>query len=509
MSLSINLAPLETESIATAETRPQKVIEFTKHISHLDTFQAATRLLDELKTLNRQKIDTDTRIETLELYRKITQELGHDLEEVYGNAPVPMPEEANNYAALAEAIWLETGYGYKRALLDLKQKLINFQENKQHSLVILRIIEALKNEALVKYLCYTLPSDTLWSDLHKVYFHALQLGIEDIEVLEHALSPFGKTINLVYIQTLLMNLANPQRLSKSNIRKMSHYVGSLAKFAELRGMGLIEKPMGVFLIELDSKKPPVPYLKNRNTPSIETDILLVTVEVARHIHQQLKYIQAAKTQTSEPLPSAALEVVDEELLKHLIKYFGVTTTRAFTRVEKKQAAEVAIGLEASSIIFRSTKRAKEEMRSYWEIMNTSPDGYALRTTNLHDLRISVGELVSVKEGVHSPWVLGYVVWLITKSQHIEAGIKLLAPSATSVTIKSPSNSMSYNALLLPSIKSLNMPISLITEYGYLEENCIAEMKDGNKKSKLKIKQLVERSACIDRFEYSLIPEDLS
>jgi len=509
MSLSINLAPLETESVATAETRPQKVIEFTKHISHLDTFQAASRLLAELKALNRQKIDTDTRIETLELYRKITHELGHDLEEVYGNAQVPMPEEANNYAALAEAIWLETGYGYKRALLDLKQKLINFQENKQHSLVILRIIEALKNEALVNYLCYTPPSDTLWSDLHKVYFHALQLGIEDIEVLDHALSPFGKTIHLVYIQTLLMNLANPQRLSKSNIRKMSHYVGSLAKFAELRGMGLIEKPMGVFLIELDSKKPPVPYLKNRNTPSIETDILLVTVEVARHIHQQLKYIQEAKTQTSEPLPASALEIVDEELLKHLIKYFGVTTSRAFARVEKKQAAELAIGLEAASILFRSTKRAKEEVRSYWEIMNTSPDGYALRTTNLHDLRISVGELVSVKESEHSPWVLGYIVWLITKSQHIEAGIKLLAPSATSVTVKSPSNNITYNALLLPSIKALSMPITLITEYGYLEENSIAEIKDGNKKSKLKIKQLVERSACLDRFEYSLIQEDLS
>jgi hypothetical protein len=76
-------------------------------------------------------------------------------------------------------------------------------------------------------------------------------------------------------------------------------------------------------------------------------------------------------------------------------------------------------------------------------------------------------------------------------------------------VKSPTNNIVSNALLLPAIKALNHPVSIITESGYLGENSIAEMKDGNKKSKLKIKQLLERSACFDRFEYSLIPEDLS
>lgn len=509
MTLSIHLAPLDPESVAAAETRPQKIIEFTKNISHMDTFQAASRLLEELKTLNRQKADAGLRIQALELYRKVTHELTHDLEEVYGNTPVPMPEEAKSYAALTEAIWLETGYGYKRALIDLKHKLINFQENKQHSLVILRIIEALKNEALVNYLTYQQPSDALWADLHKVYFHALQLSLEDVEVPDFPHSLHSKSINQVYSQILLMHLANPQRLSKASIRKMSHYVGSLAKFAQLRGMGVIENPMGVFLVELDSKKPPVPYLKNRNTPNIETDILLVTVEVARHIHQQLKYIQDSKSQHNEPLPTAALEVVDEELLKHLIKYFGVSAARAFARHEKSQTAELAIGLEAASILFRSNKRAKEETRSHWEIINISPDGYAIKTTDLDNIKIQVGELVSIKESEHSAWVVGYVVWLVTKSQQVEAGIKLLAPNAKSITIKPESQNETLNALLLPPIPTLQQPMSLITEYGYIQADSIVEIKEANKKSKIKIKQLSERTACFDRFEYNLIPESFS
>lgn len=509
MSLSINLAPLELNAIALAETRPHKVIDFVQNLSQMETYLASSRLLDEIKNLNRQKIDVDSRIEILELYRKITQELRHDLEEVYGNATVPMPDEAKNYAALAEAIWLETGYGYKRALLDLKQKLINFQEHKQHSLVILRIIEALKQEAMVHYLCYTQPSKALWSDLHKIYFHALQLGLEDTEVVENSVSIHHRTINLMYIQTLLMNLANPQRLSKANIRKVSHFVAGLAKFAELRGMGHIAKPMGVFLIELDSQKPPVPYLKNRNTPSVETDLLLVTIEVARHIHQQLTYIQEYQANAHQALPSTALEVMDQELLKHLIKFYGVTSTRAFARLEIKQPAEVAIGLEAASILFRTNQRAKKDSHSYWEVINTSPDGYALKTNQLDDIRIAVGELVSIKESKQSAWVLGYVVWLITKSDQIDAGIKLLSPSAESVTVKSSTTNISANALLLPTIHPLKQPGSIVCEIGYLQPDSIVEIKESGKKSKLSVMQLIDRSACFDRYQYNLIHDDLS
>ncbi|MGZ8269761.1 MAG: hypothetical protein ACXW1T_01120, partial [Methylophilus sp.] len=210
MSLSINLVPIDSDPAVTAETRIAKVIEFTKNLGLEDTFLAASKLLYELKRLNRYKVDSDTRINLLEHYRHIINELTDDLEEVFGNASTPLSEENNNYAALAEALWLETGYGYKRALVDLKHKLINFKGSQQQSLVIHRAIEALKNEARVNYLTYKTPSESLWSDLHKLYFHALQLSLEAIEVQEK--SAFNnKTINLVYIQTLLMHLANPQR----------------------------------------------------------------------------------------------------------------------------------------------------------------------------------------------------------------------------------------------------------------------------------------------------------
>jgi cyclic-di-GMP-binding protein len=510
MSLSINLVPLDLDSINSAETRASHVIEFTKNLGHLDTFLAASRLLEQLKTLNRQKFDAETRINTLELYRKITLELSADLEDVYSSATVPLNEEARNYALIAEALWLETGYGYKRALVDLKQQLINFKGNKLDGLVILRALEALKNEAQVNYLTYTLPSASLWSDLHKIYYHALQLSLEAVEIEEHALA-VHKTINSMYSHTLLMYLASPQRLDKANIRKMSHFLARLAKHAQLRGIGFIENPAGVFLVELDSNKPPVAYLKSRSVPNVETDILLVTIEVARNIHQQLKYIQANKDIVSNPLPTDVLEVVDEDLLKHLIKFFGAQPTRAFSRIEKSNTAQLAIGLNEANILFRSQKRPRDNAYSTWEIMNISPAGYALKTINSNNFSIEIGEIIGIKEHGHPDWSLGCVVWLITKSDHVEVGVKLLAPTAQSVELsfKRVSQSLSEQVLLVPKIDAVQQQASVIAPRGFISPHCQAEYKSGKNKINIEIKELMERTASFERYEYCLINDDLS
>lgn len=510
MSLSINLAPLDFESYSPAETRPQHITEFTKNLGHEDTFLAASRLLSELKKLNRQKIDADARIHAMELYRKITLELTSDLEELYGNAPVPLVEEAKNYAQIAEALWLETGYGYKRALVDLKQKLINLKGNKLDVLVMLRALEALKNEAQVNYLTYTLPSEALWSDLHKIYYHALQLSLEDVEVDEQAVANH-KTINTVYSQTLLMYLASPQRLDKRSIRKMSHYLGRLAKYVQLRGMGFIDNPAGVFLVELDSNKPPVAYLKSRNVPNAETDILFVTVEVARNIHQQLKYIEENKGAVASPLPTEALEIVDEDLLKHLIKFFGVSPTRAFSRLEKHSRVSLAIGLDEASILFRSNRRPLDNDYPTWDIMNISPVGYALKTMNADHFSIAVGDVVTVKENGNDNWSLGCVIWLITKTDAIEAGIKLLAPTATSVTatLDSKLGNEPEHILMLPEVKALQQPATVIAPRGLLSIGDTAHYTLLNNKYALEINGLSERSTAFERYEYSLINDDLS
>jgi cyclic-di-GMP-binding protein len=508
MSLHINLAPINTAPTSTTETRAERVKVFLKGLSQAHPFQAATSLLEALKTLNRQKLDAATRISTLELYRRLTKELTEELESLYGSATTPLTEVPRHYAALAEALWLETGYGYKRALVDLKQKLINIKTHKQHTLVILRAIEALKNEAQVNYLTYTTPSELLWEDLHKLYFHALQLSLENIEITEQT-SPYNKTISAVYSQALLMHLANPQRLDKPSISKLVHYIAGMAKHAQLRAIGYIDNPAGIFLIELDSKKPPLPYLKNKNKPNVETDVLFLTLDVARQIHLQLKYIQEA-TDHKIPLPATGLEVDDEELLTHLIKYLGVPSSRQYSRLKQKQSVKLSIGFDAACILFKAKHKIQEVLGSAWEVINISAEGYAIKTEDLVHTAINIGDIVTIQEKANSKPMLGYVIWLNSKIDHIQAGIRLLSPTTKFVTIKTHDSDELENALLLPKIDAVKLPTSIIVKKGSLKANSIINVtKMSDKTGQLQIKSMIERSPSFNRFEYSLIDDDLS
>jgi cyclic-di-GMP-binding protein len=508
MSLHINLTPIDTAPISTTETRAERVKVFLKDLSQAHPFQAATSLLDALKTLNRQKLDAATRINTLELYRRPTKELTEELEHLYGTATTPLSEVPRHYATLAEALWLETGYGYKRALVDLKYKLINIKNRKQHTLVILRAIEALKNQAQVNYLTYTTPSELLWEDMHRLYFHALQLSLENIEITEQT-APYSKTIKAIYSQALLMHLANPQRLDKPSITKLTHYIASLAKHAQLRAIGYIDNPAGVFFIELDSGKPPIAYLKNKNIPNEETDILLITVDVARHIHLQLKYIQEA-IKHKAPLPAIGLEVDDEYLLTHLIKHLGVPSIRKYSRLEKSNSVQLAIGFDVACTLFKAKTKAQEALSATWEVMNISAEGYALTTKDIAHTVINIGDIVTILSPANNRPILGYVIWLNSKADYIVMGIRLLSPSTKLVNIKTIDSGKLENALLLPQIDAVKLPTSIIVKKGSLQANSIVMAnKISDKTRQLEIKSIIETSPSFNRFEYSLIDDDLS
>jgi len=215
MPSRLSLVSIDDNPSQLALTNPERIESFLENVMKLEALPAGKALLSELTMLNRQPLDVHTRIRTLEQYQHQLNEVSTDLEDAYNHTKIPLPADAREYAAIAEALWLEAGYGYKRALTDLKQELIGSNSKSPNTLVIYRILQALKYESRVKYLIYTLPSDSFWSDLHKVYYHALQLNLEDAAPDTGHTQPV--TISLLYKQILLMYLSNTQRLNKVEI----------------------------------------------------------------------------------------------------------------------------------------------------------------------------------------------------------------------------------------------------------------------------------------------------
>jgi cyclic-di-GMP-binding protein len=513
MPISLKLPSLDDNPILLAETRSSKINDFIQRLPFGDPITAATDLIDELQILNSQKVAYANRLNTLELYRPSAIQIYQDLIPHFSNASLPISKNEKAFADVAMQLWQEFAFGYKFALVDLQNKLLNLNSGKSTALVVQRAIHALKEIALVHHLSYCAPPANLWSELHQLYFCALQQSAEKLMLPEQLASNNESSVNLTYTQVLLMALADPQHLANSDILKTDAYLSNVAAHAELHALGLIGNTAGVFLIALDSDKPPTPFAKNRSVPDSTTDILLLTLDLARQIHQHVKSLQGGIIPSDGSLPVNALESHYEDLLARLIKNFGKVPQRLFSRTKKSDGVELGIGLIAThhlihdggNTFLNATNAVGAIKPSRWQVLNISAGGYALRKFNSSQAAARVGDVVAMKNSKSPSWELAVLRWAnVNELNQLDVGLELISPSATAITVKPANSALEGEALLLPELGGLKQAASIITARGFCKLGDTLDCNTDSKPSKIIINLLVERTTRFERFQYSLI-----
>ena len=129
MALILNLPILKENPIIIAETRPQKINLYLTNLRAQNPLELSSYLLSELNNLNRQKVSPANRIQALDTYRPMLISACQALAEQYSDAALPLQNQAKSAASAAESLWLELGYGYKLALVDLQNQLIKVGKN--------------------------------------------------------------------------------------------------------------------------------------------------------------------------------------------------------------------------------------------------------------------------------------------------------------------------------------------------------------------------------------------
>ncbi len=513
MPISLKLPVIDNNPILLAETRPNKINEFIQNLPFGDPIRAATDLAEEIQIINSQKVAFANRLNALELYRPAAIQIYQNLVPHFSNASLPISKSEMAFAKAAEQLWQEFAYGYKSALVDLQNKILNLNNDRSTALVVQRAIHALKEITLVHYLVYRTPSATLWSEMHQLYFCALHQGAYKLVVADSLAANNESSVDSVYIQVLLMALANPHHLANQDILKTEAYLTKIAGDAELRALGMIDNPTGIFLVELDGDKPPMPYTKNKDIPNGDTDILLVTIRLARRIHADLKSLQGGVVPSDGSLPSEALSHHYGDLLTHLIKHFGKSPHRVYSRSKKSDGMELGIGIHAAHHFipkvgsdFKNFMVPSGELKpSRWQILNASAGGYALRKFNSSQAEVHVGDIAAIKNNKTLEWELGVLRWAnVNELNQLDTGLELISPSVAAITIKDEKSTTNGEGLLLPALSALKQPASFIAARGsYTSGQPLALIQDNNQ-TKILVTTLMERTATFERFQYSLI-----
>lgn len=103
----------------------------------------------------------------------------------------------------------------------------------------------------------------------------------------------------------------------------------------------------------------------------------------------------------------------------------------------------------------------------WEIVNVSAGGYCLRWNSDIPSRAQIGELIALREKEpdgNFAWRVGVIRWMqFTRENGLEIGVQVLSPRVLPATVQRSNrpNEEPFNCLMLPGIKPLNLPPSVL------------------------------------------------
>jgi hypothetical protein len=393
-----------------------------------------------------------------------------------------------------------------------------------------RAIHALDQLLLVSYYTYTSPPEGVWSEIHRLYLHAAQHGVHDAEVPDLGIK---SSVSLAYKQALLLALANPQRLVTADVDSVRDYLARFGHLAQLQPFGTLENPAGVFLVRLKSDYPATPFAKHKGETDMRTDILLITVELARQVNMHLTDLQKNESPGKLGLPERTNERRYRELLTHLLKYWGLPPKRIFSRLSKNESVNLCVGLATAhyflngELAYNATTDQSEEAEfslnftgspaytgsaqqydsARWLVINESAGGMALSKFPGVPSALHVGELLGVRSDRSNQWALGVVRGAsIGDSGDLEIGLQMLAPSAKAVVVRVGNEGKFKRALLLPELLPLKQPATLVTDCDTYQPGRALEVESeaGGAPMRVLATRLLERTNSFVRFQFSTL-----
>lgn len=503
MAIALHLPALKDNPVIIAETRPQKLAAFLENLQAQSIQVGSSSLQRQLSELNRQKVSPNNRVQALDMYRPVVMRLAEILAEKYVNATLPLEGQVKAAANMVESLWLELGYGYKLAFVDLQNQLI--KSNKTATHCIQSAMQAITEYAMTHYQTYSTPPSHVWSDLHQLYFCAVQLGIQhgsETKVTKNKNQAIAPSIENTYKQAMLIFLADTQRLSPKNIRNTAEIIASHLNKAHISAVAPLDSPTASFIIHLQSNEPPVAYNKQQAFPDPATDILLLTIDLVKALHTQLSRLQNNQLES---------EGRDNEmnLLTHLIKHWGIPPKRVFRRLAKNGDMELVAGISAIHLSANMTSAFNNETKpllpSRWQILNISATGIALRRHPTAEKNIQIGSLIAIKTKTEKHWSLGVVRWANCGTRDkLDIGVQLIAPQIKSAYARFDKRDYDEPILTVAPIAANKTGASIIVPRGGFESARKVTLNIGNETSHIIMTKCIERTHQFEQIQYDLI-----
>ncbi len=145
----------------------------------------------------------------------------------------------------------------------------------------------------------------------------------------------------------------------------------------------------------------------------------------------------------------------------------------------------------------------------WQVVNTGAGGYGLVWDKDEPSHARVGELMALREkeyNIHH-WRIGIIRWMKNPPDSgLLVGVQLIAPRALVISVdtivnRNHSEIMPLEALMLPGMKTIQQPPSILVPNGFFRTGDILEVSMLGKKLRIELTRLGENPSFYSQFFY--------
>jgi hypothetical protein len=504
--LSLTLPPLDERPSHPPETRIARVGPWLDDVLKRSPVEAAGVIGDALAATNRVPLSESRRLELAEKYYAAAQNLWPNLERLFSRAPHPLSGNPLEAAKAALILSNELATAYKHLLTHESGKRILLTGNRLLIALTHRCLQCTARVLINSYLSYSPVPARTWHDAHAIYRFALDRGVHQTPIASD--NPEA-TPERIYIQALLLALANPYGFLPGQLVQVTNYLLEQSHWAKITDVTPVHRlAKAVAIIPVGHDFPPFSANKGGNIEG--SKLFLLTFDLAFQLQEQLRVLDGggAAPPSVGSDPAALAQYV--ALLRRLLRQWAIPPARQFNRLPSRARVVMCAGLSAVWQYSRGTHvnvaNAPTGLppMSGCQVINHTPAGYALRQIDTMHAPLRIGDLIALRVEGRNALQVAVVRWFrnTLRGSGLEFGCELLTdnPEAAAAHAEGKETVLQHVVLLPDEGQEGSPPMALAPAGAFKIEDAVTLRRGGNVATVV-LTKLVDQGPGFELFEY--------
>jgi hypothetical protein len=511
MPLTLSLPPLESRPAHPPETRPTKVAEWLAETSKRDAAQTARLIGDALAATNRVAMSDSRRLELAEKFWTTAAPLWPQLERRFTRASHPLSGDALEAAKAAVSLAHELSVAYKHLLVREADKRIHLTGNRLLVALLHRCLQCTTQVLVNSYLAYAPVPPKTWQDAHLIYAFALERTLHQTPI---ASGEPEMTPERVYLQALLLALANPYGFMPGQLATVIGYLQEFSHWAKLTTVAPVHRmAKAVAIIPVGHDFPP--FSANKGGSIDGSKIFLLTFDLAFQLQEQIRALEAGGEVPGGIGKDPASRQHYVSLLRRLLRQWAIPPARQFNRLPSRARVVMCAGLSGVWQYSRGLHSGVANPptglppMTSCQVINHTPAGYALRQIDAHPAVLRIGDLIALRVEGRTGLQVAAVRWFrnLLKGSGLEFGCELLSdsPEAAAAAAEGATDGQLTPVVVLPeeSGGAESLP-QLIVPAGTFDVEQAVSLRRGKDAGFAVLTKLAEQGPGYELYEYAAV-----